>query len=99
MSQVQTNQSNQLQLKIFTWGSCRRGYAEIIWPRRIDLAVLTSKDGKHTVEIDEAIIEYENYDSRKNMHRDVTIKAKNPIIVRYHGRESCNSKSALTRFI
>jgi len=91
MSQGQTN---QLQLKLFTWGSCQRGYAEIIWPRRVDLARLTSKDGKHTVEIDEAIIEYENHDSRKNMHREVTIKAKKPIIVRYYGRESCNPKSA-----
>jgi hypothetical protein len=86
--------TNQLQLKLFTWGSCQRGYAEIIWPRRVDLSRLTSKDGKHTVEIDEAVIEYDNHDSRKNMHRDVSIRAKKPIIVRYYGRGSCNPRSA-----
>jgi vacuolar-type H+-ATPase subunit E/Vma4 len=93
-TQTQTPPQAQLEVDLFTWGSCKRGYAAIIWPRYIDLSKITGKEGKHTVETDEVIIEYENHDSRKNMNRDVTIKAKKPIIVRVYGRGSCNPKSA-----
>ncbi len=93
-TQTQGQASNaQLEVDLFTWGSCKRGYAAIIWPRNIDLSKITGKEGKHTVELPEVTIEYENHDSRKNMNRDVLVKAKKPIIVRVYGRGSCNPNS------
>jgi len=93
-TQTQGQASNaQLEVDLFTWGSCKRGYAAIIWPRYIDLTKITGKEGKHTVELPEVTIEYENHDSRKNMNRDVLVKAKKPIIVRVYGRGSCNPNS------
>jgi len=95
MSQVQISQTPAAgeapELVIFTWGSCRRGYLEIIHPRRIDLAHWTRREGVHEVEIPGICrIRYENSDSSKNIRRYVEIvDVYTTMIIRNHGRESC----------
>ena len=84
----------KLEVELFTWGSCRRGGASIIWPRVLDLVRVTGSPGRHVVEFEDVVIEYENHDSRRNIHRRVFIRAKRPIIVRHYGSGSCNPKSA-----
>jgi len=84
----------KLELELFTWGSCKHGRASIIWPRVLDLVRVTGSPGRHVAELEEAIIEYENHDSRRNIHRRVFIRAKRPIIVRHYGSGSCNPNSA-----
>ena len=84
----------KLEVELFTWGSCKHGSASIIWPRVLDLVRVTGSPGRHVVELEEAVIEYENHDSRRNIHRRVFIRAKRPIIVRHYGSGSCNPNSA-----
>ena len=79
---------------IFTWGRCRRGHLEIVYPRRIDLAAWTRREGIHEVEIPGICkIEYRNRDSRKNLRREVkVIDVYTTIVIRNYGSESCSSK-------
>lgn len=82
-----------LKLSIFTWGSCRFGYADVLYPTYTRLVSLTSRPGEHVVDTEHFVLRYRNSDSRKNMHRSVEIEPKTRIVVRYHGARSCNPKS------
>jgi len=88
MSQAQTQIP---KLVIFTWGSCGRGHLEIVYPKRVDLAAWTRREGVHEVEIPGICkIKYENRDSRKNLHRYVEIvDVYTTMVIRNYGRESC----------
>jgi hypothetical protein len=79
------------ELVIFTWGSCRRGHLEIVYPRRIDLRAWTRREGIHEVEIPGICkIKYENRDSSKNLHRYVEIvDVYTTMVIRNYGSESC----------
>jgi NACalpha-BTF3-like transcription factor len=80
------------ELVIFTWGSCRRGYLEIVYPKRINLEPWTRREGVHEVEIPGVCrIRYENRDSSKNLHRYVEIlDVYTTIVVRNYGSRSCS---------
>lgn len=80
------------KLSIFTWGSCRQGYAEIIYPKRVDLSEPTGRDGIHEVEISGLCkIKYENRDSSKNLNREVeVVDVYAPfLVIRHHEALSC----------
>jgi len=81
----------QHRFTIFTWGSCRRGYLEILYPQRINLAQWTRYEGIHEVEIPGICkIRYENRDSRKNTYRVVEIiDIYTPMVIRNYGSRSC----------
>jgi hypothetical protein len=82
----------QVVFSIFTWGSCRRGYLVIIYPKLIDLERWTWREGVHEVEIPGICkIKYENSDSRKNLNRRVEIvDVYTTIVIRNYGRVSCS---------
>ena len=90
--QIQAVEKPQVVFHIFTWGSCRRGYLEILHPKRIDLARWTGREGVHEVEIPGICkIRYSNADSRKNLHRSVEIlDVYTTIVIRNYGRVSCS---------
>jgi hypothetical protein len=82
-----------VKLVIDTWGRCRRSYAEILYPKRIDLSSVTTRRGEHEVEIPEiGRIKYDNRDSSKNLHREVeVVDVFVPyIVVRNWGALSCS---------
>jgi hypothetical protein len=91
MSQVQV-QSQIPKFDIFSWGSCRRGYLDIIYPRKVDLVKWTWKRGEHEVEIPGICkIRYYNADSSKNYHRTVeVVDVYTTIVLNYHGAHSCS---------
>jgi len=63
-----------VKLEIFTWGRCRRGYAEIIYPRKINLSEVTGRDGVYEIEIPGiGKIRYENRDSSRNLNREIEV--------------------------
>jgi len=79
------------EFQIFTWGSCRFGEVEILYPKYVKLSKVTYRRGKHVLDLGAVVIEYENADSRKNMHRNVRIVGvREPIVVKYYGNESCS---------
>jgi len=91
MSQTQSNQTQGEIFEIFTWGSCRRGYLEILYPKPLNLEKVTWKEGEHVVDIGFGKIWYRNHDSRKNLHRDVKfIDVASKIVIRYYGASSCS---------
>jgi hypothetical protein len=79
---------------IWSWGSCGRGYVDVIYPVKMPLTSLTNgRGGKVKTEL--FIIEYVNNDSRKNFHRKLRfVDVFQPIIIRNYGANSCNPKSA-----
>jgi len=82
-----------MKLEIFTWGSCQRGYAKILYPKELDLAAVTGREGEHEVEISGLCrIRYENHDSSKNLNREIEIvDVYVPfLIVRSYGALSCS---------
>jgi hypothetical protein len=83
---------SDVEFKIFSWGSCQRGYLEILYPKRVDLILVTRNRGDHVVNIPfAATIKYSNSDSSKNLHRTVEfIDISEPIVVMYHGAYSCS---------
>jgi len=86
-----------MKFKIETWGSCVRKYLDMLYPVKLPLSSITSKFG--TIETEWFTINVDNYDSRKNMNREVTFTSvKQPIILRYHGSLSC-SKSFDTVYL
>jgi hypothetical protein len=91
MSQVEV-QSQIPKFEIFSWGSCRRGYLDIIYPRKVDLVKWTWKRGEHEVEIPGICkIRYYNADSSKNYHRTVeVVDVYTTIVLDYHGAHSCS---------
>ncbi len=79
---------------IWSWGSCGRGYVDVIHPIKMPLTQLTSGRGGR-VKTELFVIEYVNNDSRKNYHRKLRfVDVTQPIIVRNYGAGSCNPKSA-----
>jgi hypothetical protein len=91
-------QTPALQLRIFTWGSCRRGHVyvyDIESGKRFDLYYYTQKSGEGELKLPVLHGRFLNEDSRKNLHRTVYIHGSTrPVVVWYTGRESCNPKSA-----
>jgi len=82
-----------VKLSIFTWGRCRCGRAEILYPQRVDLTTLTGGRGEHETEISGICrIKYDNRDSSKNLHRDIEIvDVYAPVLViRTYGALSCS---------
>jgi hypothetical protein len=79
----------EVKFKIETWGSCVRKYLDMLYPIKLPLSTITSRSG--IVETEWFTINVDNYDSRKNMNRDITfVSIKQPIILRYHGSLSCS---------
>jgi len=78
-----------MRFKIETWGSCVRKYLDMLYPIKLPLSTITSKSG--VVETEWFVINVDNYDSRKNMNREVTfLSVKQALILRYHGSLSCS---------
>jgi len=76
---------------IFTWGSCRYGYLEILYPQKIDVVKVTNRYGEYVVDLGALVLKVKNYDSRKNLHRDVEIvEVREPVVVKYYGNASCS---------
>ena len=77
------------RFRLWTWGSCGKGYLDMLYPVRLPLSRVTNHSG--TVKTDWFVIDVVNEDSRKNMHRDVTfLDLFQPIVVRHHGAYSCS---------
>jgi len=90
---METQTQNQNKFELSTWGSCRHKELEIVYPKRIDIQRYTMRRGEGVVNLDIAKIKYENRDSSRNMHRTVEfIDISQPIIIRYHGAESCSKR-------
>jgi hypothetical protein len=89
MSQVQVQTP---KFEIFSWGSCRRGYLDIIYPKKVSLLNWTWRRGEHEVEIPQLCkIRYYNADSSKNYHRTVeVVDLYTTIVLNYHGAHSCS---------
>jgi hypothetical protein len=86
--------SEKWDFAIWSWGSCGRGYVDVIHPVKLPLTRLTDGRGGR-VKTDLFVIEYVNSDSRKNYHRKLRfIDVFQPIIIRNYGAGSCNPKSA-----
>ena len=78
-----------MKFKIETWGSCVRKYLDMLYPIKLPLSTITGKSG--VVETEWFTINVDNYDSRKNMNREVEfVSIRQPIILRYHGSLSCS---------
>jgi hypothetical protein len=96
MSQVvsQTQNSSQTPtpvFKIFTWGRFRYGDLEVIYPKRVSLAKLTSRRGENVLETDLFTVKYRNNDSNRNLDREVEfINVKQPLLIRYRGSRSAS---------
>jgi len=57
----------------------------------MDLVKLTFREGENMLKTDLFTIRYRNYDSNKNLNREVEfISVERPIIVRYHGSRSAS---------
>jgi len=79
------------EFRIFTWGSCRFGEVEILYPNRLALSKVTKKEGKHILDLGAIVIEYDNHDSRKNLNRSVRIvEVREPVVIMYYGNSSCS---------
>jgi hypothetical protein len=88
------SESEKWDFAIWSWGSCGRGYVDVIHPVKLPLTRLTDGHGGR-VKTDLFVIEYVNNDSRKNYHRKLRfVDVFQPIIVRNYGAGSCNPKSA-----
>jgi hypothetical protein len=88
------SESKEWHFAIWSWGSCGRGYVDVIHPIKLPLTWLTSGRGGR-VKTEFFVIEYINNDSRKNYHRKLRfVDVIQPIIVRNYGADSCNPKSA-----
>jgi len=87
------SEKEEWHFSIWSWGSCGRGYVDVIYPVMMPLTWLTNGRGGK-VKTDLFVIEYVNNDSRKNYHRRLRfIDVFQPIIVRNYGADSCNPKS------
>jgi len=89
--QAGTEKKNKV-FNLFTWGSCRYGHLKAYYPKYVDFVAWTRREGEHEIEIPGVCkIRYTNYDSRKNMHRDVEIlDIYEPMVIRYYGNSSCS---------
>jgi hypothetical protein len=77
------------EFEIFSWGSCRRTYVEMLYPRKLNFEWITGRSGISRTEW--FVIDVVNNDSRKNVNRKFTfVDVFQPIIVYYHGALSCS---------
>jgi hypothetical protein len=85
-AQVQTQASDfKPVFYIHTSGSFRYSEVDIIYPEEISLRKVTSKQGEHVVDLGILKIRYKNYDSRKNLHRDIEVlEVRQPVVVKVH---------------
>jgi len=75
--------------EIFSWGSCRRTYVEMLYPRKLNFEWVTNRSGISRTEW--FVLDVINDDSRKNVNRKFTfVDVFQPIIVYYHGALSCS---------
>ena len=81
-----------LKVEMFTWGSFRRVYAEILYPERVDLTKLGGGHGEYVYDSEFFTITIHAHDSSKNMNREVTIKPKANVLVRVYGSLSASRK-------
>jgi hypothetical protein len=73
---------------IWTWGSCKRTFVEMVYPQRFDFLWVTRRTG--TARTQWFVIDVANMDSRKNLNREFTfIDVFKPIIVYVHGARAC----------
>ena len=80
---------------INSWGSCSRSYLEILYPKKVSYnQLLTLSNKTRTLEDEIAKYEIQYYDSRKNLHREIRIYPKTPLLVHKWGQGSCNPNSA-----
>jgi hypothetical protein len=83
----------QAQFHIHTYGSCRHSEVVVLYPEKIDLKKFTSRRGVHEVDLGIIKIRYNNYDSNKNLHRDIEIiEVRQPIVIRKYGASSCSKR-------
>jgi hypothetical protein len=77
---------------LFTWGRCRYGHLKAYYPKNLDFAAWTWREGEHEIDIPGVCkIRYSNHDSRKNMYRIVEIlDVYEPMVIRYYGYSSCS---------
>jgi hypothetical protein len=89
--QAEKEKKNKV-FQLFTWGSCRYGTLKAYYPKYVEFVSWTRREGTHEVEIPGVCkIVYSNYDSRKNMNRDVEIvDIYSPLVIRYYGNSSCS---------
>ena len=74
--------NNVPEFKIATWGHFVWNELFIVYPIKMDLKRVTNREGKHRIENEYFTIEYENNDSRKNLHRVIRfIEVKTPIVL------------------
>jgi hypothetical protein len=77
------------EFEIFSWGSCRRTYVEMLYPRKLNFEWVTGRSGISKTEW--FVLDVINDDSRKNVNRKFTfVDVFQPIIVYYHGFLSCS---------
>jgi hypothetical protein len=73
-------------------------YLDMLYPIKLPLSSITGRSG--VVETEWFTINVDNYDSRKNMKREVTFSTvKQPIILRYHGSLSCSKSFDIVYFV
>ena len=74
------------EFKIATWGHFVWNELFIVYPIKMDLKRATEKEGKHVIKNEYFTIEYENNDSRKNLHRVIRFtEVKTPIVIYTYG--------------
>jgi hypothetical protein len=77
------------EFEIFSWGSCRRTYVEMLWPRKLNFEWVTNRSGIARTEW--FVLDVINDDSRKNVNRKFTfVDVFQPILIYYHGALSCS---------
>lgn len=78
--------NNVPEFKIATWGHFVWNELFIVHPIKMDLKRATEKEGRHIIKNEYFTIEYENNDSRKNLHRVIRfIEVKTPIVIYTYG--------------
>jgi hypothetical protein len=76
------------EFEIYTWGSCRYSYVQMVYPEKMDLARVTGRTG--TVKTEWFVLDVVNDDSRKNLNRKFTfVDVFRPIIIYHFGSISC----------
>jgi hypothetical protein len=80
-----------VKFEIWSWGSCKRSYVEMIWPHKLNFEWVTNRSGIAKTEW--FVLDVINNDSRKNLNREFTfIDVFQPIIVYHHGAYSCSNQ-------
>jgi hypothetical protein len=83
---------DDLKVKMFTSGSTRWVYAEIVHPVRINLVKLGYRYGEYVYDTEFCTITINAHDSSRNIDREVVIKPKTTVVVRIFGSLSANKR-------